>query len=266
MKRLMLHFVLLLAALPGFSQEFALKQLESSPRHQEWVEVTYGGRQVKCFLVYPEVANKAMALIVIHENKGLTDWVRSMADQVAEMGYIAIAPDLLSGKGPNGGGTADFPSEDEARKAIYTLNSDQVLRDLDAVKAYAAALPACTGEVSVSGFCWGGSTTFRYATHQPEIKAALVFYGTGPDSASAYQAIKAPVYGFYGGNDARVNATIPFSEEAMKAAGKSYQPVVYPGAGHGFMRSGQDPAAKPDDAAGRKAALDRIRAVLEQVD
>src|SRR4051794_36784690 len=89
------------------AQDWAKAKLDKSPRHYEWVDVTNGSRKVHSFIVYPEVSNKAIAVIVIHENKGLTDWVRSVADQFAAAGYIAIAPDLLSGTGPKGGGTGE---------------------------------------------------------------------------------------------------------------------------------------------------------------
>jgi len=162
-------------------QDFALKQLESSPRHQEWVIVERDGRKIKAFVVYPEVSTKATAVIVIHENMGLNDWARSMADQIAGGGFIAIAPDLLSGMAPNGGGTADFPTRDGAREAIYKLDSQQVRKDLDALSDYVSKLAAANGKVTVAGYCWGGSQCFKLATTNDKIKAAFVFYGTGPD-------------------------------------------------------------------------------------
>ncbi len=225
----------------AFGQEWAKQRLEKSPRHQEWVEVKYGNRSVKSFLVYPEVKSKALAVVVIHEIMGLTDWVRSVADQLAEAGYIAIAPDLLSGMGPSGGGSSDFPDRSAIGQAIQKLPPDQITADLNAVADYVSKLPAANGKVAVAGFCWGGSQSFRFATNRANLVAAFVFYGSGPDSPEAVARIKAPVYGFYGGNDARVNATIPKSEELMKAAGKTYEPVIYEGAGHGFMRAGEDP-------------------------
>src|SRR6266513_243991 len=85
-------------------QDWAKARVDKSPRHQEWVQVKYGNRTINSFIVYPEVKTKATAVVVIHEIFGMADWVRSLTDQVAEAGYIAIAPDLLSGMGPNGGG------------------------------------------------------------------------------------------------------------------------------------------------------------------
>jgi carboxymethylenebutenolidase len=214
-------------------------RLETSPRHLEWVDVRHGDRTVKCFVAYPEVADKAQAVIVIHEIFGLTDWVRGVADQLAEAGYIAIAPDLLSGMGENGGGSESFNGFDGARGAIGKLPPDQITADLDAVAKYVTALPAANGKLSVSGFCWGGGQSFRYATNNKDLSTAFVFYGSAPESADALARINCPVYGFYGENDARINATLPKTEEMMKAAGKTFEPVIYKGAGHGFLRAGE---------------------------
>lgn len=229
-------------AFNAVGQDWAKQRADKSPRHQEWVKVKNGTREVNCFLVFPEVKNKATAVIVIHEIFGMSDWVRSLTDQLAEAGYIAIAPDLLSGMGPNGAGSSAF-DRSGIGQAIRDLPADQITGDLNAVADYVAKLPAANSKVAVSGFCYGGSQTFRFATNRPSLKAAFVFYGGGPESAEAIARIKCPVYGFYGGSDARVNATIPKSEELMKAAGKTYEPVIYAGAGHGFMRAGEDPTA-----------------------
>ena len=134
------------------------------------------------------------------------------------------------------------------------------MADLDAVTDYVKKLPAASGKVAVGGFCWGGARTFSFATQRPDLSAAFVFYGTGPQEVSG---IRAPVYGFYGENDARVNATIPASEEAMKAAGKKYEPVIYAGAGHGFMRSGEAPDANDANKKAREDAWKRWLAVLK---
>lgn len=258
--------VLFLSSVFGVvGQDFALKQLESSPRHQEWVEIERDGRKIKAFVVYPEISAKATSVVVIHENMGLNDWARSMADQIAGGGFITIAPDLLSGMAPNGGGTADFPTRDAAREAIYKLDSQQVRKDLDAVANYVSKLSAANGKVAVAGYCWGGSQCFKMATTNDKIKAAFVFYGTGPDDITAIKQVKAPVYGFYGGNDARVNASIPKSDSLMKTAGKKYEPVVYEGAGHGFMRAGQDPASNPENAKARNEAFARLVQVLKGI-
>src|SRR5437588_5624681 len=200
MKRLMPMVVAgLAAAVTTQAQEWAKVRLEKSPRHLEWVKVKHGDREVTCFIAYPEVKDKATAVIVIHEIFGLSDWVRGVTDQCAEAGYIAIAPDLLSGMGPGGGGTAEIGSRDAVTKAISSLPPDQITADLNAVMDYVSKLPACNGKVAVGGFCWGGGQTFRFATHNPNIKAAFVFYGSGPDKEADVARIAAPVYGFYAG-------------------------------------------------------------------
>jgi carboxymethylenebutenolidase len=225
---------------PG--QDWAKQRADKSPRHQEWVQVKSGARAVNAFLVYPEVKDKATSIIVIHEIMGLTDWVRSLADQLAEAGYIAIAPDLLSGLGPKGGGTADFADRSAIGQAIRALPTDQIGADLNAVADHVSKLPAANGKVAVAGFCYGGSQAFRFATLRPNLVAAFVFYGSGPDKKEDVARITAPVYGFYGSADERVNATIPRTQGLMKEAGKKFDPVVYDSAGHGFMRAGEDPA------------------------
>lgn len=247
------------------AQDWAKPRLEQSPRHLEWAKVRQGDREVNCFLAYPEVKDKATAVVVIHEIFGLSDWVRGVADQLAEAGYIAIAPDLLSGSAPGGGGTAELGGGDAVRKAIAALPPDQITADLNAVVAHVSRLPACNGKVAVAGFCWGGSQTFRFATNNREIKAGLVFYGSGPDTEADLARIVAPVYGFYGGNDARVNTTVPKSTELMKKLDKRFEPVTYDNAGHGFMRAGEQPDANEANRTARAAAWKRVKEILNRL-
>src|SRR5437764_5894332 len=223
------------------AQEWAKARLDKSPRHSEWVTVKNGDREVKCFVTYPQVKDKATAVVVIHEIYGLSDWARSVTDELAEAGYIAIAPDLLSGSAPGGGGTAEIGSRDAITKAVSSLPADRVTGDLQAVTDYVGKLPSCNGKVAVAGFCWGGGQTFRFATNRKDIKAAFSFYGPMPDKEADLARINCPIYGFYGGNDSRINASIPKTTELMKKASKTYDPVTYEGAGHGFMRAGEDP-------------------------
>jgi carboxymethylenebutenolidase len=264
MRRWIIACLLACAAAPAAAQDFALAQLEQSPRHHEWIDVAAGERAVHCFVAYPEKAKNALAVVVIHENRGLTDWVRSFADQLAGKGFIAIAPDLLSGFDAEHGRTSDFPSSDSARAALYELDPDQVMNDLLAVRARAATLDGANGKTAVAGFCWGGSQSFRMATASPELKAALVFYGGPPEDSTAYARIAAPVYGFYGGDDQRINATIEPARARMKALKKTYDTVVYPGAGHAFMRSGDDPAGESANRKARDAAWVRLVKALEK--
>lgn len=240
-------------------------RLAKSPRHQEWVTVKSGSRNVALFVVYPEVSGKAPAVLVIHENMGLTDWVRSVADRLAAVGYIAVAPDLLSGMAPNGGKTSDFPSVDAAREAIYKLPPDQVTGDLNAAGEYVRKLPSANGKLFVSGFCWGGSQSFRYAGNGPGLSAAFVFYGTGPDSNEEAENVKTPVYGFYGGNDNRVTSTVEKTDELMKAAGKTFESMIYKGAGHGFMRIGEEPGATPANQKAHDEAWQRWLGLLKKM-
>jgi carboxymethylenebutenolidase len=187
------------------TQEWAKQRLAKSPRHQEWVKVKNGNREVSSFVVYPEVKSKATTVVVIHEIFGLTDWVQSLTDQLAEAGYVAIAPDLLSGMGPNGGGTSSFQGT-TVGQAIWDLPPDQITADLNAVADYVLKLPASNGKVVVTGYCWGGTQSFRFATNRPDLKASFVFYGSAPMTGTgaermidkaAFAKISAPVYGFY---------------------------------------------------------------------
>jgi carboxymethylenebutenolidase len=253
------------AALSASAQDWAKASIEKSPRHMEWVTVKYGNREVKCSIVYPEVKDKATAVVVIHEIFGLTDWVRSLTDQLAAEGYIVIAPDLLSGAAPGGGGSAEFGGDDAARNAIPKLPPQQITDDLNAVTKYVSGLPSANGKVAVGGFCWGGGQTFRYATNNKDIKAAFVFYGPPPESKSNIARIACPVYGFYGGNDARITSTVPKTKELMKDQNKIYEPVIYDGAGHGFMRAGQAPDATAPNKAARDAAFKRWLEVLKNL-
>ncbi len=188
------------------------------------------------FVAYPERKDKAPVVIVIQEIFGLTDWIRAVADRLAAEGFIAIAPDLLSGKGPGGGGTDRFESRDDVVKAVRSLEAPEVVAMLDAVSRYGTGLPAATEKFATVGFCWGGARSFHYATVRPDLGAAVVYYGTSPDLA-ALEAIRAPVLGLYGEDDARVNATVGPAEAKMKELGKTYVVHTYPGAGHGFLRA-----------------------------
>ena len=237
------------------AQPWARAELDKSPRHREYVAIKVGDRTINTFVVYPEIKEKAPVVVLIHEIFGLSDWMKMQADELAAKGYIVLAPDLVSGIGPNGGGTdqlvATTGTNDPVVKAVGALDPAQVTADLDAVADYGLAQPSSNGKLAVAGFCWGGGKTFAYATHRKDLKLALVFYGP-PPAAADMASINAPVYGFYAGLDARIGATIPQAVTDMKAAGKLYEPVTYDDAGHGFMRAGQAPDATP----GNKKAFD----------
>src|SRR6266850_2623613 len=263
MKRISLIPLLILIVAPFASaQDWAKAALEKSSRHREWVTVKHGGRWDETFVIYPESAGRTPVVLIIHEIFGMTDWVQDLADQVAAAGYIAVAPDLLSGMGANGGRSTDF-AEGKTMEAVSHLNPDQVTADLHAAADYALKLPASNGKLFVGGFCWGGSQTFRFATNRPDLAAAFVFYG-GPPERDAMARIKAPVFGFYAGNDARINATLPDPIAQMKAAGNSYDPVTYDGAGHGFMRAGEAPDANDANKKARADAWVRWKSLLSK--
>jgi carboxymethylenebutenolidase len=261
MKRAYLFlFAILLAAPFAAAQDWAKTNLEKSPRHREWVTIKHDGRSVETFIAYPESHGKTPVVLIIHEIFGLSDWAQELADEVAAAGYIAVAPDLLSGMGPNGGRTNSIEAN-SVMEAVSKLPPDQITADLNAAADYGLKLPSSNGKLFVAGFCWGGGQTFRFATNRSDLAAAFVFYGPPPDK-DAMTRIKAPVYGFYGGNDARIGATIPDATANMKAAGKTYEPVTYEGAGHGFMRAGEAPDASDANKRARDEAWTRWKSLL----
>lgn len=216
------------------SDSTARERLLHSPRHGEWAMVRTGVDSVRAWVVYPERRTSAPVVVVIHEIFGLSTWVRSIADQLAADGYIAIAPDLLTGKGTLVDDTLPYTV---ATAQIRTLRPEDVQRDLEAVARYGMSLPAAQKKYGVVGFCWGGTTSFAHAVQSPNgLSAVVVFYGTSPSNADLAR-VKVPVLGLYGGNDQRVNATIPAADSEMKRLGKVYVPHVFAGAGHGFLRA-----------------------------
>ena len=255
--------IFLLFPLVANAQDWAKTRLEASPRHREYVPIKHGDRTIQTFVVYPEVKQKAPVVILIHEIFGLSDWAKSMADDLAAAGFIVVAPDLLSGFGPNGGGTDSFSGMDAITKAVSGLSADTVTADLDAVADFAKKIPAGNGKIATVGFCWGGSKSFAFATHRKDLSAAFVFYGPGPSDVTT---ITAPVYGFYAGNDARIGATLPATTAAMKAAGKKFEPVTYEGAGHGFMRAGEDPNnTVPGNKTAREQGFTRLVTLIKEM-
>ena len=241
----------------------AKEQLANSPRHGEWVKIsTETGREVSAFIVFPEVKEKAASVIVIHEIFGLTDWIRQVGDELAKAGFVAICPDFLSGMGPNGGGTDSFEGNN-VRRAIRDLDPDQITTDLKAVTKYVRDLPSTTDTVAVSGFCWGGRQSFRFATNDNSLKAAFIFYGSPPDAA-ALGKITCPVYGFYGESDNRINSTIDSTKAAAASAAITYEPVIYPGVGHGFLRRGMAAEASETQKAATREAWERWVSLLNK--
>ena len=226
-------------AVPAGTAEHAARALKESPRKGEWVSIPMkDGTPLKAWVVQPASPAKTGVVLVIHDIRGMADIPRAVGDQLAQDGFIAIVPDFLSGKGPNGGGTESLGSE--VGQTIRTLTPADVNARLDAAMAYGKSLPGSNGKTGVVGFCWGGARSFGYAAAQPDLNASVVFYGDAPGSSDGTQQtalanVKAPVLGLYAGNDARIGATVPPTEAAMKALGKSYEIHTYEGAGHGFM-------------------------------
>lgn len=221
------------STLPASGAEAAAR-LAASPRHGEWAMVsTGGGDSTRVWVVYPERSDRAPVVVVIHEIFGLSPWIRSVADQLAAEGFIAVAPDLLT-KYDLPGSPLE-PDPDSARAAIRSLTPQDANRQLDAVARWGMALPAALPTYGVVGFCWGGGTSFAHAVHAPGLGAAVVYYGTSP-ATDQLASVRAPVLGLYGGEDARVNATIPAADSAMRALGRTYETRIFDGAGHGFLR------------------------------
>ena len=240
-------------AYPASGQDWAKEKLDKSPRHGEYVQLKHRDRTLQAFVVYPEVSQKATAVVVIHEIYGLTDWARLAADELAAAGYIAIAPDLV---GPHEG--------ENVMQAVRRLPPKQVLADLDAAADYIKSQPAANGKVAVAGFCWGGAESFAFATHRKDLSAACVFYGFAPDE-KAMSKIACPVYGFYAQNDARITLTVPETEKLMRQARKKYDVVIYAGAGHGFMRAGEDPKPSAANRDARDGAWKRLKEILAKL-
>jgi len=227
------------SALPP-SEQTAKAALDSSPRHGELVDVPLtAGTPLRTWIVYPERKDKAGVVMIVHEIFGLSDWIRGVADQLAREGFIAVAPDLISGMGPGGGGTESVSSRDSVVQLIRGLSPEETKRRLDAVRAWATALPAANGKIATIGFCWGGGRSFEYAASEPSPAGAVVYYGTSPDSATLVR-VKAPVLGLYGGDDARVDATIEPAKKVLEKTGVDYDPHLFDGAGHGFLRQQGD--------------------------
>lgn len=222
--------VLLLSAFPPFRPSAA-------DIHAEYVKYLSGTDTLTAYLAYPERRDPTPGIIVIHEIFGLSPFIREITERLARDGFVAIAPDLLSRQG----GTP--AAGDDARRLIVSLPPDAVTADLDATAAYLRALAAVRADrIGVIGFCWGGGQSFRYATNNPSLRAFVVCYGPGPNPADIAR-IRAKGLGVYAEHDARINAQLPDLLAALKATGKDYRHAVYPGTGHGFLRTRDNPAA-----------------------
>jgi carboxymethylenebutenolidase len=267
-----LHIAALLVAIAPIlraadapSMDTAAQALKASPRHGEWVDIAIPGSDTKLhtWVVYPEKKDKAGVVLVIHEIFGLSDWVRSVADALAAEGFIAVAPDFVSGMGPNGGGSESLG--DNVRDTIRKVTPDEQVKRLDAAREYALTFAAANGKTATIGFCWGGTASFNYASRQPKLNAAVVYYGTAPKEKEALAKISAPVLGLYGGDDGRVTQTVEPTKKLMKELDKPYDPHVYDGAGHGFLRqqSGKEGANQKAATDGWKQTIAFLKKNLE---
>ena len=247
--------------LPGDNKNAqALEQLKSSPRHGEWVDVkASAGAPIKSYVVYPERKDKAPVVIVIQEIFGLTDWIRGVADQLAKEGFIAIAPDFLSGMGPNKGGSAEL-GEQGAVAEIRKLTDDDKIRILNDVRAYALTIPAANGKTATVGFCWGGAASSLFALRQPGLNAAVAYYGGMPADAAAFANAKTPILGLYAANDNRVNSTLDLAKTELAKRNVTYEQRFFEGAGHGFLRQQNGTAQAPSNG---KAAAEAWPLTLE---
>ena len=207
--------------------------LAASKLQHEWVDIPVGDVKVRTWVEYPAGTGKAGVVIVMQHGAGRDEWVRSIADQLAQSGFIAVAPDAWAGTGPNGGGFDSFEYVDDAIRAGGKVNQDEIMRRYIAAREWALKLPRANGKTASIGFCMGGGHSFRMAGEVPE-NAAAVFYGTPPDDA-AMAKIQGPVIAFYGENDARVTATAEPTIAKMKQLGKAFEPHIYPKTTHSFM-------------------------------
>lgn len=240
-------------------------EISWSDRHQEWVEIDNNWKSIQTWVVYPESDENSSVVILIHENKWLTSWVRNMADKLAAEWYIAVAPDLLSGYSENMQETSDFDTEDAATKALYSIEQETITSDLNAVQDYAEWIDASNWNIAVVWFCWWWTQAFNYATEASDIDAVLVFYGTAPENADVYDEIEAPVYWFYGWDDTRVNSTLGDTINYMEQSQNIFDYIIYNGAWHAFMRTWETKGASEADIQARDRAWERMLNILDSM-
>jgi carboxymethylenebutenolidase len=221
---------------PGLPSPYyaATKTLAESKLKREYVDIPVGDLKLHAWVEYPAGTGKTGVVIVMQHGVGLDDWMRSVADQIAADGFIAVAPDAWSGTGPNGGNRDSFQFDDDAMRAAARITPDETQRRYKAARDWALMLPRANGRTGSIGFCAGGGNSFRFAGEVPELNASVVFYGT-PPSEELVKKINAPVLAFYGENDARVTATAEPTTALMKRLGKSFEPHVYPKVTHSFV-------------------------------
>jgi len=252
----------LLAASVAFSAATARCE-EPTSRQTEWVEIkSAGDRAIRALVARPESPVSATVVVLLHEDRGLTNWERRLADQLATAGYLTIAPDLLSDVVAKGSGTDSFDTVAAARAALYDIKADQIASQLDAVCDYASKLSGGDKRIVVVGFGWGGGQAFLYASHNPRLAATAVFYGAAP-TAEQVKQIQSPVYGFYAENDTRITGEITKVRSQMAEAERYFEGVTYAGAKAGFFRTGEAKDASPADLKARSEAWSRLIEILK---
>jgi carboxymethylenebutenolidase len=235
-------------SIPAGSKDVAAR-LASSPRHGEYQMIRLGpSDSVLSWVVYPQRRTNAPVVLVIHEIFGLSTWARGVADQLAADGYIAVAPDLLTGRVQHTQG--DTTAAADAQRVINTISPEDHQRHIEAVAAWAVSLPSAQKKYGIVGYCWGGSASFTHALLSPKgLSASVVYYGSISRAQLPQVAnVKVPVLGLYGGTDQRIGATIPYTDSAMKANGKTYEPHTFDGAAHGFLRAQVNTDGTPNEA------------------
>jgi carboxymethylenebutenolidase len=255
------------AGIPA-SATTAEARLKASPRHGEWVKIAWqpgSADSLMAWVVYPERRTRAPVVVVVHEIFGLSTWVRSVADQVAADGFIAVAPDFLSRV--RGGPSSVELSSDTARRLIAGVDAAERSRVIVAAANWAMTQPAAEPRYAVIGYCWGGGTTFMHAVHGgvKGFSAGVAFYGIaflsggtpatatspavpGAVNADSLRKINVPIMLLNGSKDARIGAAMPALESTMKTLGKNYSGTNYEGAVHGFLRAQNDPRPQRDEA------------------
>ena len=258
-------------------QSWAQAKLDTIKLRNEWVKIKSGDREIKAWVVYPK-QKRAPVVLVLHEAFGMTNSTRLTAAEIASMGYIAIAADMVSGYGPNHGNADSFTEPGTLTYVLAHLPDEAVNADINALGDYADKLPESDGKLAIVGLSWGGGAAFRYVTtqHREDLKAIFVFYDIGPpketqkiaDAASPLpvEGISVPVYGFYPTHDKRTMSGLPATREAMTAAGKFFEATVYNDADHAFLRVYEDPSnANPANEAAFKDAMKRLETDLKKI-
>jgi carboxymethylenebutenolidase len=237
------------AILSSLSPDYALaEQVEFTDPDIVAEYISYpspkGHGQVRGYLVRPAKASaKVPAVLVVHENRGLNPYIEDVARRVAKAGFVALAPDGLSSVGGYPG------NDDKGRELQQKVDPEKLMNDFFAAIEWLMAHDASTGKVGITGFCYGGGVANAAAVAYPGLAAAVPFYGRQP-KAEDVARIKAPLLLHYAELDKPITDGWPAYEQALKAAGKTYQAYVYPGVNHGFHN---DSTPRYDDAAARLA-------------